>query len=219
MFDNKEEIEPYMEDEKGPTFEFCREIALKYKAFVAAGYPRIKKGEDQNLYYNSVCFVSPEGELITTYDKSFLYETDHNWAVEGSGFVTLTIPQWNNKKIGLGICMDINPYEFKDSSKFEFAKYHEQNKTELIIFCSNWLDSNVEDHYDTANIHNYWAHRLTPLMHRDCVFIACNRIGKEKGATFCGGSCVIGLKKPSLDAALSKRGEGVLVHEFDWYVI
>ena len=34
-----------------------------------------------------------------------------------------------------GICMDINPYEFKDSSKYEFANYHKQNKTVCSLFC------------------------------------------------------------------------------------
>jgi len=215
MFYNKEEIEPLMEDERGPTYQLCRELAIKYNAFVAAGYPRVKKAEDTNLYYNSMCFVSPDGELIATYDKSFLYETDHNWAVEGSGFVTIDIPQWN-KKIGLGICMDINPYEFQDSSKFEFGDYQRDNKTDMIIFCSNWLDSNVHDDFNTDSTHGYWAHRLTPIMHNNVKFIACNRIGKEKSATFCGGSCVIDFKSPSLEAAAPKRNEGVLVHEFEW---
>ena len=42
MFDNKEEIKPHMEDERGPTFEFCKEMALKHKSFVVAGYPRLQ---------------------------------------------------------------------------------------------------------------------------------------------------------------------------------
>jgi protein N-terminal amidase len=32
-------------------------------------------------------------------------------------------------RIGHGICMDINPWEFKaDFEKFEFANYHRENK-------------------------------------------------------------------------------------------
>lgn len=213
MFDNKQEIEPYMEDEKGPTFQFCKEMAIKYNSYVAAGYPRLgQKENNEKAFYNSMCFVSPSGELVATYDKSFLYETDHNWAVEGSGFVTLDIPEWK-KKIGLGICMDINPYEYKDSSLYEFANYHKKNKTDLIIFCANWLDSDIKDNGSAFSTHSYWANRLGPLIKTNCTFVACNRIGKEKTATFCGGSCVISLKKPSLDAALKKRDEGVLIHD------
>lgn len=58
MFDNKKEIEPYMEDERGPTFEFCKEMAIKYKTFVAAGYARL-----QSIHYFffisfSISFIS-----------------------------------------------------------------------------------------------------------------------------------------------------------------
>lgn len=40
MFDDKKEVEPMLEDEKGPTFQFCCEIAKQYSCYVAAGYPR-----------------------------------------------------------------------------------------------------------------------------------------------------------------------------------
>jgi protein N-terminal amidase len=35
--------------------------------------------------------VNPEGKLISTYQKTFLYETDENWAIEGPGFASLNI--------------------------------------------------------------------------------------------------------------------------------
>jgi len=208
MFDNKNEIKPFMEPDTGPTFEFCQEIALKYSSFVAAGYPRLHSDGLGTKYYNSMCFVSPKGELLATYDKSFLYETDHNWAEEGSGFVTIDIPQWK-KKIGLGICMDINPYEYQDSSLYEFANFHKNRDTDLILFCANWLDSGG-DSYSTQS---YWTHRLRPLIKTKCVFLACNRIGTEKGKTFCGSSCVISLKTPSIEVSLPKAQEGILVSE------
>lgn len=212
MFENKSEVEPYLEDEKGPTFDFCKEIALEYSTFVAAGYPRLLSDGNVKKYLNSMCFVSPTGELLATYDKSFLYETDHNWADEGSGFMTIDIPQWK-KKVGLGICMDINPYEYKDSSLYEFGNYHKKNGTDLILFCANWLDSHAEEEHSAYSTHSYWANRLRPLINSKCEFVACNRVGTEKGKTFCGGSCVIDLHKPIISASLTKRQEGVLVHE------
>ena len=51
----------------------------------------------------------------------------------------------------------------------------------MVIFCANWLDSEIYEHTSSASIHNYWAHRLNPLIHSDCIFVACNRIGTEKG--------------------------------------
>ena len=49
------------------------------------GYPQ-KEG---NKYYNSLCCVDPQGNLIKTYQKCFLFETDEQWATEGSGFVSM----------------------------------------------------------------------------------------------------------------------------------
>jgi len=212
MFESRSEIEPFMENEKGPTFNFCREIALEFSSFVAAGYPRLFSDGNVTKYYNSMCFVSPAGELLATYDKSFLYETDHNWADEGPGFMTVDVPQWK-KKVGLGICMDVNPYEYQDSSLYEFANYHKNHNTDLILFCANWLDSDTSDDVNTDTTQSYWANRLRPLIKSKCAFVACNRIGTEKGVTFCGGSCVISLTKPAIQATLTKRQEGVLIYE------
>jgi predicted amidohydrolase len=46
-----------------------------------------------DVNYNSVCFVNPVGKLLTTYQKSFLFETDDNWAIEGPGFVSKNIEE------------------------------------------------------------------------------------------------------------------------------
>lgn len=42
-------------------------------------------------HYNSACFVDRDGNLITTYQKSFLYDTDERWADEGPGFKCLEV--------------------------------------------------------------------------------------------------------------------------------
>jgi len=161
-----------------------------------------------------MCLVSPEGLLVCTYAKHFLYETDKSWADEGPEFVEpIDIPRLGGK-VGIGICMDINPYEYVDSSLKEFANFYAKHQAQLIIFLANWLNDNTEpDQPDAISTHNYWAHRLSPLVGTNCKFVACNRIGTEKGSTFCGGSCVISLKKPSLVASLPKRTEAVLFAE------
>jgi hypothetical protein len=41
--------------------------------------------------------------------------------------------------------MDINPYEYKDNSLYEFGNYHSKQRTDLIIFCANWLDSDSSE--------------------------------------------------------------------------
>jgi len=212
VFKNREHIEPLMESEKGPTFAWCQKEAVRLGTYIAAGYPLKMIDNGVTKYLNAMCFVSPTGELIHTYSKHFLYETDKTWCDEGPGFISLDIQSLG--KVGIGICMDINPWEYKDSSLYEFARFHQKEKTTIILFLANWLLSSGETLEDNSSFgtQNYWASRLKPLWGTDSLFVACNRIGTESGSTFCGGSCVLMLKKrPELLATLTKRDEGVLV--------
>ena len=57
---------------------------------------------------------------------------DKTWAEEGQGFevMDLQLPREPDRviKVGNGICMDINPYDFKaDFELFEFANFHLEN--------------------------------------------------------------------------------------------
>ncbi|CAG8804962.1 14292_t:CDS:2, partial [Racocetra fulgida] len=72
VFKNKEHIMPYLEDaETGTTVHWAKE---------------------QDKYYNSICFVGRNGNLIETYQKTHLYETDESWAEEGPGFKSIDVP-------------------------------------------------------------------------------------------------------------------------------
>ncbi|KAF9434054.1 Carbon-nitrogen hydrolase [Entomortierella beljakovae] len=132
-----------MEDpETGPSVSWAKQQAVRLNAFVQVGYPekRITKGdngESIEKYYNSVCFVSPEGKVLVTYAKHFLYYTDENWAEEGPEFVS--IPTKSIGQVGFGICMDLNPYQFKTTfSDFEFGNFHFKNKSDLILCSMAW---------------------------------------------------------------------------------
>lgn len=94
--------------------------------------------------------------------------------------------------------MDINPYQFKaDFYDFEFGHYHSDAKTKILLCSMAWLKSkgkggsgNSDTVMDTIN---YWALRLLPLMRQSVadvdgdenehhtLFVACNRIGTERG--------------------------------------
>mmetsp|Transcript_14422 Transcript_14422/g.12697 ORF Transcript_14422/g.12697 Transcript_14422/m.12697 type:complete len:112 (+) Transcript_14422:360-695(+) len=99
--------------------------------------------------------------------------------------------------VGNGICMDINPYQFKSEfEKMEFANYHNDNNVEVILFSSNWVDSSLDDVEDPAAVSdtlNYWAMRLIPFLKpkekKGARYFACsNRIGEEKGSKYMGTS-------------------------------
>lgn len=51
-----------------------------------------KAGPDEPpAYYNSACLVDRQGKVVTTYQKTFLYEVDEAWAQEGPGFKSMYI--------------------------------------------------------------------------------------------------------------------------------
>ena len=121
-FKNKEDIAPFVEKVgEGPTYQFCKELALQLNSYVACGYPEV----DGDKYYNSAIVVDRKGNLILNHRKKHLFETDKTWASEGDTFNTFTLTNTKNQtlKFSIAICMDINPWEFQDMSKFELAEY------------------------------------------------------------------------------------------------
>ncbi|KAI8333089.1 carbon-nitrogen hydrolase [Chlamydoabsidia padenii] len=226
VFKSIEEIDPYLEDtNNGPSVTWAKQQALRLSCYVAVGYPEKQINDDKITRYNSQCFIDRQGNLIKTYRKTFLYETDELWASEGPGFDTIDIPELG--KVGFGICMDINPYQFKtDFYDFEFGHYHSDAKTNIILCSMAWLKSKGTKDIDDDTVMdtiNYWAVRLMPLMRQSfdhqgkihhTLFVACNRIGSEKGVTYAGGSSVLDLsysKKAQLLDYIKGDVEGVLV--------
>jgi hypothetical protein len=53
--------------------------------------------------------------------------------------------------------MDINPKDFIDNSKFEFADFNIKKKNEIVFLCSNWLEFEEGTIEETIN---YWAQRF-----------------------------------------------------------
>lgn len=67
---------------------------------------------------------------MKSYKKHFLYETDKTWAQPGPAFesMDLKLPREDRViKVGNGICMDINQWEFKTEYELkEFATFHKE---------------------------------------------------------------------------------------------
>ena len=184
--------------EDGPTTRWCCHTAKRFRCAVACGCARRDAG---GVCRNSMRVVGNDGELVTTYDKHFLFATDKTWAQPGDAFMALdanAIPGLEGVRVGLGICMDINPYEFEAPfEEFELANYHKSNDVDLIIFSSNWCSSHPDDDVETRaagkaplagskeehlkiiETINYWAVRLEPLIKSDVYFACADRIGTE----------------------------------------
>ncbi|GHJ84903.1 hypothetical protein NliqN6_1305 [Naganishia liquefaciens] len=181
MFTSAADIQPFLEPPRiGRTSLFCRELATRYKCWVVGGYPELAGYEgDQALPgYNSAVLVSPTGEVMANYRKSFLYDTDKTWAREGDGFKVYDLPPPLNRTV-LGICMDLNPKDFiAPFDAYELANFVKNNDADTLIVPMNWLqppqeppddDSAIEEVTNSASegpelsTLNYWAHRLNPL--------------------------------------------------------
>lgn len=113
--------------------------------------------------------------------------------------------------------MDLNPYKFKsDFDAYEFANYHLDEKTDIILCSMAWLKSKNNSVNSTIR---YWATRLLPLYHKaesgkHTIFVACNRIGSERGSEFAGASCVLDISNENITIVDSlKCNTGVLLVE------
>ncbi|GJJ78450.1 protein N-terminal amidase [Entomortierella parvispora] len=142
VFKSKDHIRPYLEDSKtGPSVTWAMAQAIRLNAHVVVGYPerRVVNPSDptKEQFYNSIAFVSPTGQLLTTYAKHFLYYTDENWAEEGPAFESIHVPGLG--QVGFGICMDVNPYRFQSAfQEMEFSTFHLKHKSDLILCSMAW---------------------------------------------------------------------------------
>ncbi|KAL1304473.1 hypothetical protein AAFC00_003464 [Neodothiora populina] len=213
-FPNLEAIKPYLEPSSaGPSTAWAKKTAARYQCIVNVGYPEIttatttkttsstmttstsaagsnKTDDDDNddgpKRYNTVVSVSPTGQILATYRKSFLYYTDETWASEGdSGFFSGSLSVSASaapraatadddsllENVAMGICMDINPYRFETPwSTFEFATHCVERRARLVLLSMAWLTRMTpEDMADSAGIPDldtlaYWIERFSPVV-------------------------------------------------------
>lgn len=203
IFDSAEDILPYTSyNDSGETYDFCTSLAKRLESYIFLGYP--EKTKDGKLY-NSCMIVNKKGEVLPSYHKHFLYEDDKRWCLEGDefGYLEITTHNGKNIKLGIGICMDINPYDFKAPwDKMEFANHCLDKDVDLIVFLTNWTDFEPNDNSMKAinKSISYWCERLSPflskknkLKDKNVYFLAADRIGKEKTTSFLGCSCILQL--------------------------
>ncbi|KAJ3290825.1 hypothetical protein HK104_006505 [Borealophlyctis nickersoniae] len=227
VFKDLDHIRPFLEDgETGDTVQWAKQQAKRLHAYVQIGYPRIASTTTHR--YNSVCLVSPTGEVVVTYDKHFLYETDERWASEGSGFLSVDVGGLG--KVGIGICMDLNPYRFTAPFEaYEFATFHCTHNTQLVICSMAWIlshdptDVTLDAEQPSHDTLVYWVRRLSPLAEKTreegsrVVVVVSNRVGTENGITFCGTSTVIEFVKgrARVLGVMGRGEEGLLIVEED----
>jgi protein N-terminal amidase len=205
-YPSAESIKPYLEPTTaGPTTQWAITTAKRYNCHVIAGYPELSTDIDDTIQppsnepstqpifkcYNSTVTVSPTGDILANYRKSFLYYTDESWAAEGdTGFFCDSLGSLG--KVSLGICMDINPYQFSAPwDKYEFATHALAGGAKLIVMSMAWLTSlpkeeiEVNPEQPALETASYWLQRFSPLMEaslvggEDVIVVFSNRVGSE----------------------------------------
>jgi protein N-terminal amidase len=223
IFDSKLDVEPFLEEyNSGRTFDFCSALSKKFDSYVFCGYPE----KSENNLYNSCMITDRQGNALPSYRKHFLYEMDKTWCIEGDqfGYMEITTREGEIVKLGIGICMDLNPYEFTAPwEAMEFSTYCYKKKVDVILFLTNWLDNEPLKNSKKEILRqiNYLVARLEPFLEkpvkRNVHFLAANRCGKERETDFIGCSCAVriggGSSRPSLLDNLDKKEEGTIFVE------
>lgn len=178
------------------------------------GYPERDTSTSGPRAYNSLVFVDYLGHVVGHTRKSFLYYTDETWACEGSGFfasdMQIGAPRSNHTplRVTAGICMDINPYQFKAPwTAYEFANHVLKSNARLVVLSTAWLTTMSAERLrgnamspdmDTVQ---YWVERLRPVFGPEgspdeTIVVFANRCGEEGASPVMGpvkyaGSCTV----------------------------
>ena len=217
----------------GRTHAWCAAQAARLQAYVVCGF--VEAGADGRLY-NSQVAVSPAGVVVANHRKKHLFATDKTWAAEGACWTTARVVSRSGAKAVkalLGVCMDINPWEFRapfDAWEFARAALQATPPCRLLLFSSAWCDRSPEDPpdyvpppTDADDTLSYWAARLRPLAEAPTpfYFVCADRIGQEGSTNFCGCSCVMqlgsadGKPRAKLLDALGIDEEGLLLQDIE----
>ncbi|KAK1144556.1 hypothetical protein N8T08_005429 [Aspergillus melleus] len=226
-FPSLEAIKPYLEPTgTGPSANWARDVAKRYQCKVCVGYPELETAatisdgasSEQEKCYNSLLVVDETGEILANYRKTFLYYTDETWAEEGDAARSFQVLCFASPDRGataskvatsFGICMDINPYQFKAPfTAWEFANRVLDSKTQLVVLSMAWLTLLSREELDMLadkpdlDTFNYWIQRFIPLIRRKMnhnsdidgagavdsdqdkriILVFANRAGEEEGA-------------------------------------
>ena len=157
-------------DDKSETVQAFSKVALKHNIHIVLGMAE-RDANDPEILYNSQLFISNKGEIIGTYRKIHLFDTEKDWFTAGTEYKVFDT---EIGRIGLFICYDAS---FPEVSRILAIK-----GAELLVHSTNW---NKPDDFDMDMYVSVRALENT-------VYIACcNRIGKDKSLDFFGHTRIL----------------------------
>lgn len=189
------------EEAAGPSFEKMASFAAENKIHVAYGFPECRpedahsaKPDGRPIIYNSMNFISDEGELIGTYAKSHLFAGER---INFTAGTETKIFDTKLGRVGLLICYDL---EFPEPARKLGVR-----GAEVIIAIS----ANMGPYDD---IHEHFAR--SRAMENGAYLVYSNYTGSDNRFRYVGRS---GLYAPdgSLQCGPSERTEGLIYAEVD----
>ena len=197
IFESKEEAALYAEAVPGgPTIMALEAVAANRDGYIVSGLME----KDGDKLYNVAVLIGPDG-YVGKYRKTHLWDVDKSLYEPGDlGFPVFDLPFG---RIGMSICYD---QWFP-----EVSRIYAMQGVDIICNPTNWV---VIPGMATPE-NPAWAFIAMTQAHTNGVYMLCaDRVGSERGTTFGGTSCVLGL--PGFVAGpLDGESEGVLVSDLD----
>jgi predicted amidohydrolase len=165
---NRAEAEILAEIIPGPTSNAFAELALRNRVYIVLGLAESDPATGK--LYNSQIILASTGMIVGTYRKIHTFGPDLNWADIGNlGYQAVTT-EWG--RIGLGICCDINYWEF--------VGFLSGAQVGIFAFSTNWVGEEIP--------FSYWTEMLSG---GSSYLIAANNWGDEGDIHFSGGSTIL----------------------------
>jgi omega-amidase len=162
------EAESFAEPEDGPSIRALAKIAEDQKLWIIGG-ASIRKPDDR--YVNSALVFSPDGSVVTSYEKQRLFgyagETDVYSAGESQCVVEI-----GGVSIAVFICFDLRfPELFREVGR----------DVDAFVLIANWPNAR-QQHWEVLT--------RARAIENQCYMIAVNRIGSGGGLDYAGGSVI-----------------------------
>ena len=162
------EAESFAEAEDGPSVRRLAAIAGEHRLWIVGG-ASIKKPDGR--YVNSALVFSPDGELVTSYEKQRLFgyagETDVYSAGESHCVVEI-----DGLSVGVFICFDLRfPELFREVGP----------DVDAFVLIANWPNAR-QSHWEVLT--------RARAIENQAYMIAVNRVGDGGGLSYDGGSVV-----------------------------
>jgi predicted amidohydrolase len=127
-FKSPEEVEPYSETSRGPSFTFFSALARELGIFIHYGF--VTTGDQPREFFNTVQVVDPSGELVAEYNKIALFELENDYLKPG---VEGAIYESPAGRVGIIICADVYT---------ESALRWYRGEVELLALSTSWARPN-----------------------------------------------------------------------------